>query len=215
MLREMQETLSLLQAAPRPLPATHFLGDKPVFVKRNRKEPLRALWPHLEDTVRNGRLALARVVLANDMLWNKGSRAAPAEIVYSFERDVWLDPTLLTTVQERLNELYDAKTPAQLAELTALGTARPDTLHLAHDIQDDYSRTFHVPVPAHLTGGRRLYRGTPLIFPRLLPAPLLLGKLLPVLVLPHPPHHCVVVPAALWAPTWRERWEQVWKDVRE
>ena len=160
-----------------------------------RRHPLRGqyLWQH--RLLRRGRLALARVVAANRVLYrvprDEGRFDAPAIVIYTFDAaDAPRWPGLLDRIAMRLTDSHD--TAAEW---------------FTNAVTEGGGFPFAVLVPESFTEGARVYCTTVMVVRRHIPLGLLRAQWLPLLVSPTV-RFSVVLPLRFWSTGMRVAWKR-------
>lgn len=145
---------------------------------------------------RNGYIVWGAIVQANNTLFRPGSHDCPADFLYSLDPRIDAHPEVL---QESAHGLFDIK---------GLETD-PDLQAFSDKLADEYVADWKLPVPPRITRGVQCYYATNMIFRRHLPAGVLAGPVMPMLVYPEETEVVFILPARYWSPHFIDA---VWGD---
>ena len=128
-----------------------------------KKDVLLGQWTHREAVIRDGRLVLADVYLANHALFLAGDQQdAPCSIVYGFDALLHRHPTWLEACGKRLNRMHAAK-PGKASEMS------PWLRRVQDEVRDEMARPIHRRLPPELTRGPVVYYSSAMLFRAHLP----------------------------------------------
>lgn len=159
----------------------------------------RKAWPRL---YREGGVVWGRIFIANNVLWAPGDVDAPAVVLYSFDPSIRADPARLDGICHALSLLRDEERPVPP------GLAQMRTL-----VTDDYARPVQEPISDRLTWGRAVFLAAVMIHRQHLPAPMLTGLSLPLLVCPGERQPCLVVPLRYWPASLCKAWVEAAREA--
>ena len=109
---------------------SYFRVRRPVWVRLNPGEKLRALFENMEEVFRGGRVVWGHVIQANQLMFDEGRMNCPGELVYSLEDTDAADPGHLSQVARELFSLKETK-PAECRQMYRVGSAtRPGSMVL-------------------------------------------------------------------------------------
>jgi hypothetical protein len=168
---------------------------RPEWIYREPIDDLETLFLNRWKLWRNGTVVWGHIVQANNQLFTPGKSDNPAEVVYSLA-----DPDIgLEELSDIASGLYAMK-----------GTTPSDPAHraIADHLTNEYTRVFGLPVPADISRRRQCLVSTTYVVRKHLPPPgrCLRGTLLPLVVLPTPPHVALPLPSRYWPKSLVEWW---------
>lgn len=161
------------------------------------KDPLKRVMKDRDLLLREGRVVLGALVMANSALYHPGPHDLPAFALWS--EDVFFEenPQRLREVALAIYALKDKAAEGDWAEITRL-------------VNDDFSRPLSHLLPASFVAAqeledRKLFLSAPLLFRRHLPSGVLGSTLLPFLVLPEQTPSVVMLPGKFWPDALKDR----------
>ena len=190
----MEALSRVLTPPPRTLDhalieALELPGGRPAWLTET--DGLFAIYERYRELAQHGELALAVVMMANEVMWEPGDHDAPASVIYTFDPVLQSWPEHLETISGRMYQFHQAS-----------GEPPRDPWHrlLLDRLHSGYERTMHQLVPPDIAEGFVCYESSCMLFRKHLPAGYLDRRFVPVLVLRRgpTPHPCAVVPGSLW-----------------
>jgi hypothetical protein len=192
----LASTRSTFGAAPRKGDAVSQASKVATPAWLRPADPLYGAECERARVLEQGRVVRSWVVMANALLFTRGSSSHPALVVYAPGDDVDAE-----TLEEVAAEIFRRRgsTPVD-AELRAF----------VKDLADP-ARPFLRSVPAAMANGRALFVTTVLILREHLPRPYLAASLLP-LVVHEVTRAAIVLPSWLWGSDLRAAWVDLAAD---
>jgi hypothetical protein len=158
-----------------------------------RADDLMAAYRDREKLLREGSVVLAVVVQANTLLFERGADDAPANVIYTTDRDAEQPVVQMLGVARRLFSLKGT-------EPVDGGEAR-----FARMLSDELGRDFRVTVPDRLSGGLDLTYTTIMVHRKHLPDGRLVAPYFPLLI--HAESRAaMILPARYWPDEFVEGW---------
>lgn len=185
------------------------LPQRPGFLERLYLRVRPPLWCRGDDLMlvfrdrgkllREGQIVLAVLVQANAMLFERGGDDAPANVIYTTDRDAEQPVAQMLRVAQRLYSLKDTK------------PEDPDEARFARIISDEMGREFRITVPDRLAEGLDLTLTTIMVHRRHLPEGRLATPYFPLLI--HPESRAaMILPARYWPDDFLEDWVRLGEE---
>ncbi len=188
----LQECIRRFGSPPRRLRLrdrwSYLQVPRPWWALVDPQEPLHLLFRHVWQLYQEGEIVWGSIIQANALLFSPGPHNCPGELLYSLEDSAGVDPQYLEEVADRLGELKGTKPD------------NPALFEIAHYLTDERIRVFGLPVPELLSPGIGCKISTTFFVRKHLPGGVLVGRILPVLVLPRQPHVALPLPERYWPP---------------
>ncbi|MEM6930595.1 MAG: hypothetical protein AAF602_26900 [Myxococcota bacterium] len=155
------------------------------------EDGLSTIYDRYREIAQHGELALAAVMMANEVMWKPGTEDAPSSVIYTFDPVLQDWPAHIRGIAAALYEFHES---------TATPPRDPWHRLLLDRLHSGFERTMHQRIPSDITKGFVAYESSCMLFRRHLPGGFLDRRFVPVLVLRRgpTPHPCAVVPSSLW-----------------
>jgi hypothetical protein len=158
-----------------------------------RADDLMVVYRDREKLLREGAVVLAVLVQGNVRLFERGADDAPANVLYTTDRDVEQPVVQMLGVAQKLFSLKNTK------------PEDPDEARFARMVSDELGRDFRVTVPESLSGGLDLTYTTIMVHRKHLPDGRLVAPYFPLLI--HPESRAaMILPARYWPDEFMDGW---------
>lgn len=157
-------------------------------------EKLYIVYESRNRLLREGNVALAAIVQANNELYAPGEKDRPANVVYSSDRAT---PDLLRVLSRCADRIFALKNTTP---------DRPEERKFAEMVTDECRREMRVPVPRGIAEIDGITLTTIMVFRPDLPHGYLTNGFFPLLVHRHTPA-TLIVPSPYWPAAISEAWE--------
>lgn len=192
----LEECRRRIGPAPRRLPIlsrlTYLRIKRPKWVKHGDK--IKRLFDVMPELLQKGEVVWGHIVMANNLLYDKGKADAPALILYCPEPMAVVDPNELGGIARELFALKNT-TPDH-----------PEQREVANILTNEYSTPYGVRAPR--VGGQRhsLLISTIFFARKHLPQQQLRKSYLPILIFPDKPKYAMPLPEKYWPNKLKEQW---------
>lgn len=146
---------------------------------------------------RDGRVVWGHIVQANALLFEPGSGCHPAAAIWS--PDPWYDGNL-PELAAIAGGMYETKGES---------TGDPALQRFADLLADEMERQMRLPLPAALTGGRKVFYTTIMVHREHLPEPVLKVPFFPLLACPTGTDATAILPSRWWSPQALQLWRHM------
>lgn len=174
------------------------LPERPEWVKP--PDNLLLTWARHYDVLRDGRVMIGAVYVANSLLWRHGCPVAPGGVVYTSDRTL---ERALGTLEGAAGRMYELGYGAQPEPLEP--QSDPWLRYTQDLVRAEYARPMNALVPPAIAQGYAMYHATLAVFPTFLPHGYLTARVVPLLVIEGAPP--LLVPSALWPPELLRLWQ--------
>lgn len=147
---------------------------------------LRELFAAMPRLWREGIVVWGHLIQANYVLFAPGELDCPGELVIALDRDPHIDPIMLQSIARLIGDLKHRK------------PVDPQLAPISHYLADERTRVFGAEVPKSIRGPFRCCISTTFFVRRHLPQSRIGLGLMPVVVLPAPPHYAMMLPWRFW-----------------
>ncbi|MCO4780823.1 MAG: DUF695 domain-containing protein [Candidatus Cloacimonetes bacterium] len=181
-----------------PTPRKFSFLDKLIYLKvskplwaydeDSKSDKLNLLFENYKDVFINGIIVWAKVIQANQLVWEPGDDDVPGEIVYSFDEAINKNPKYLIPVAKKLFALKETKPEDRKLR------------EIADYLTNERTRVFGLLVPSSLSEQHTCRISTTFFVTKHLHESYLKSSLIPVFVSPGKPYLAMPVPCKYWEP---------------
>jgi hypothetical protein len=182
----------------RGLESAFALAERPGWLKPT--DNLALTWARHEDVLRDGRLMLGVIYVANSALWSASAPVAPGGVIFTSDRALERALGALEGAADRMFGIgYGAqRKPPPLQS--------DPWLRFTQDLaRAELARPMNARVPPDIARGHVMFHSALMVFPASLPHGYLTGRVVPLLVLEGAPP--LLVPSTLWPPELLRLWQ--------
>ena len=164
-----------------------------------RTDDLMVVYRDRRKLLEEGGVVLAVLVQANMYLFERGADDAPADVIYTTDREAEQPVVRMLSVAQKLFSLKGTK------------PEDPDEARFARMVSYELGRDFRVTVPDGLSGGLDLTYTTIMVHRRHLPEGRLVAPYFPLLI--HPESRAaMILPARYWPDEFMDGWLKFGED---